>query len=221
MLREDREGVRRAREKRDWKELKPADPSQALDAHHFAERFGLFLIILLGEVLVEASQASTAGETIATGQWLALIAAMILSGSLWWLYFDAAADVNLRVLELSGGSPTIARAIFAVGHIVPAFALLMISAGVGLLLEGEPPPLAYTLPCIGLGMYLLATRVFMSARTHCRVARCACCCWWRSSRSAACTRPSAASTTSGCWRRSGCSAPRSPARSSTLLERLR
>ena len=59
-----------------------------------------------------------------------------------------------------------ARAIFAVGHIVPAFALLMISAGVGLLLEEEPPHLAYTLPCIGLGMYLLATRVFMSARTH-------------------------------------------------------
>ncbi len=166
LLREDREGVRRARAKRDWKELKPADPSQALDAHHFAERFGLFLIILLGEVLVEASQASTAGETITSGQWLALIATMILSASLWWLYFDAAADVNLRVLELSGGSPTMARAIFAVGHILPAFALLMISAGVGLLLEPEPPRIAYTLPSIGLGMYLLATRVFMSGRTR-------------------------------------------------------
>ena len=90
---------------------------------------------------------------------------MVLAAALWWLYFDAAAEVNLRVLELSGGSPTMARAIFAIGHMVPAFALLMISAGVGLLLEGEPPPIAYWLPCIGLGMYLLATRVFMSART--------------------------------------------------------
>ena len=38
-------------------ELAPADPAEALDAHHFAERFGLFLIILLGEVLVEAGQS--------------------------------------------------------------------------------------------------------------------------------------------------------------------
>ena len=39
----------------------PADPEEALDAHHFAERFGLFLIILLGEVVVEAGQASVDG----------------------------------------------------------------------------------------------------------------------------------------------------------------
>jgi len=166
LLREDREAVRRARANRDWAELKPKDPAQALDAHHFAERFGLFLIILLGEVLVEASQASTASETITAHQWLGLIAAMVLAAGLWWLYFDAAADLNLRVLELAGGSPTMARAIFAVGHMIPAFSLLVISAGVGLLLEHEPPPIAYWLPCLGLGAYLLATRVFMSARTH-------------------------------------------------------
>ena len=41
---------------------KPADPAEALDAHHFAERFGLFLIILLGEVVVEAGQASVDGH---------------------------------------------------------------------------------------------------------------------------------------------------------------
>ena len=64
---------------------------------------------------------------------------MLLAGALWWLYFDSAAEINLRVLQLSGGSPTMARAIFAVGHMVPAFALLIIAAGVGLLLEEEPP----------------------------------------------------------------------------------
>jgi hypothetical protein len=57
-----------------------------------------------------------------------------------------------------------ARAIFAVGHMIPAFMLIAISAGVGLLLEGEPPRIAYWLPCIGLGFYLLGTRVFMSSR---------------------------------------------------------
>jgi hypothetical protein len=37
---------------------------------------------------------------------------------------------------------------------------------VGLLLEDEPPGIAYWLPCLGLGAYLCATRVFMSAHTH-------------------------------------------------------
>ena len=163
-LNEDREAANRARRDRDWAALKPADPSEALDAHHFAERFGLFLIILLGEVVVEAGQASVDGHAAGTGGWGALIAAMILAAALWWLYFDGAAEINFKVLELSGGSPTMARAIFAVGHMLPSFALLITAAGVGLLLEEDPPRLAYWLPCIGLGMYLLGTRVFLVAR---------------------------------------------------------
>ncbi len=79
---------------------------------------------------------------------------MILAAGLWWLYFDAAAELNRQVLELSGGSPTMARAIFAVGHMLPAFALLITAAGVGLLLEEDPPQIAYWLGCVGVGMYL-------------------------------------------------------------------
>jgi len=80
-----------------------------------------------------------------------------------WVYFDSAAEINLRVLELSGGSPTMARAIFAVGHMLPAFALLIIAAGVGLLLEDHPPHIAAWLACAGIGIYLLGTRVFLVA----------------------------------------------------------
>ena len=151
MLNEDREATRRARDKHDWSELAPADPAEALDAHHFAERFGLFLIILLGEVLVEAGQSGAAQHVDTAGGWTALVAAMVLAGALWWLYFDSVADVNLRVLELSGGSPTMARAIFAVGHMLPAFALLITASGVGLLLEEDPPrsPTASPAPASG------------------------------------------------------------------------
>ena len=56
-----------------------------------------------------------------------------------------------------------ARAIFAVGHMLPAFSLLLTASGVGLLLEGEPPPLAYWLASIGVGIYLLGTRAFLVA----------------------------------------------------------
>ena len=40
----------------------------------------------------------------------AIAAAMILAAALWWIYFDSTAEVNLAVLQLSGGSPTIRTA---------------------------------------------------------------------------------------------------------------
>jgi low temperature requirement protein LtrA len=165
MLTEDRRAARRVRRDHDLAALKPLDPAEALDPHHFAERFGLFLIILLGEVVVEAGQAAVGGHTTA-GDWSALVAAMLLPAALWWLYFDSAADFNLRVLQLSGGSPTMARAIFAVGHMLPAFALLLTAAGVGLLLEEEPPHVAYWLSCVGIGIYVLGTRAFLRGSPH-------------------------------------------------------
>ncbi len=91
---------------------------------------------------------------------------MILAAALWWLYFDSAAEVNLKVLELSGGSPTMARTIFAVGHMLPAFALLITAAGVGLLLEEDAPKIAYWLACVGVGIYLLGTRAFLFSTTR-------------------------------------------------------
>jgi low temperature requirement protein LtrA len=162
MLSEDRDAARRARRDHDWAALKPADPAEALDPHHFAERFGLFLIILLGEVLVEAAQAAVHTHTSAA-DWSGLVAAMVLAAALWWVYFDSAAEANLKVLELSGGSPTMARAIFAVGHMLPSFALLITAAGVGLLLEDDPPRIAYSLACVGVAIYLLGTRTFLRA----------------------------------------------------------
>jgi low temperature requirement protein LtrA len=166
MLSEDRGAARRARREHDFAALKPEDPAQALDPHHFAERFGLFLIILLGEVVVEAGQASAGGHDLSATALATVIAAMVLAGALWWLYFDSAAEVNLKVLELSGGSPTMARTIFAVGHMLPAFALLITAAGVGLLFEEDAPKIAYWLACLGVGIYLLGTRAFLFATTR-------------------------------------------------------
>lgn len=143
----------------------PTLPGEALDAQHFAERFGLFLIILLGEVVIEAGAGALEVEHLHSGQWFALVAAMLLAAALWWLYFDATAEVSEEILRLAGGSPVIARGIFAVGHMFPAFSLLLIAAGVGLLVEGESEG-AYRLACTGIGIYLIGTRVFLGARTR-------------------------------------------------------
>ena len=166
ILNEDRAAVRALRRDHDLSALPPVDPDEALDAHHFAERFGLFLIILLGEVVVSAGHAAVDGHVATFDGWAALAAAMTLAATLWWLYFDSASEINLRVLEMSGGSPTMARALFAVGHMLPSFALLITAAGVGLLLGDDPPRLAYWLACVGIGIYLASTRVFMIAASR-------------------------------------------------------
>ena len=113
-------------------------------------------------MVVEAGQGSIEADVATASAWAALVAAMLLAAALWWLYFDSVAEINLRVLELSGGSPTMARAIFAVGHMLPAFALLITAAGIGLLLEEDPPRIADWLACIGIGMYLAGTRAISS-----------------------------------------------------------
>ena len=91
---------------------------------------------------------------------------MVLAGELWWAYFDSAADNDLRVLELSGGSPRTARAIFAIGHMVPTFGLLLTASGVGLLLQGNPPRIAYWLACVGAGIYLSSTHGLLKSGTR-------------------------------------------------------
>jgi low temperature requirement protein LtrA len=167
VLREDREAMRRMRRDRDMSALGPVDPGEALEPKHFAERFGLFLIILLGEIVISAGAAPVHGDA---GGWAVLAAAMVIAAALWWLYFDAAAEINLKVLELSRGSPTMARVIFAGGHMFPAFALILIAAGLGLLLEDVAPPAAFNLACIGIGIYLAGTRVFLGGRSRLSVA---------------------------------------------------
>lgn len=166
LLTENRAAVKALRQTEDLTTVARDDARDALDPHHFAERFGLLLIILIGEVLIAAGETSAELHISAAGSWAALVAAMALAGTLWWLYFDSAVEINLRVLELSGGSPTVARAIFAVGHMAPAFALLLIAAGVGLLLDGEDPGIGYWLCSCGMGVYLIGTRVFFSVSTR-------------------------------------------------------
>ena len=166
LLRENRAAAKILRRQGDLSVVARDDAGSALDPHHFAERFGLLLIILIGEVVIAAGETTAELHIGTAGGWAALVAAMALAATLWWLYFDAAVDINRRVLELAGGSPTVARALFAIGHMAPAFALLLIAAGVGLLLDGEDPGAGYWFCSCGLGIYLIGTRVFFAVATR-------------------------------------------------------
>ncbi len=67
------------------------------------------------------------------------------------------------MLDLSGGNPALAYSLYAVGHLMPAFALVLVAGGVNLSLHEPAPHAAAWFTTTGLAMYLAGTRVFSAA----------------------------------------------------------
>ncbi|MEV6638932.1 low temperature requirement protein A [Amycolatopsis sp. NPDC051371] len=138
----------------------PSDPNLAVDSAHLAERFGLFMILLLGELVITVGTAALERPADDVAYWASLVAGLVMAGALWWLYFASAARIYERLLGISGGNPALAYSLYAVGHLFPAFALLLIAAGVNLSLHESPPQAAAWFTTVGLTTYLAGTRVF-------------------------------------------------------------
>ena len=68
---------------------------------HFAERFGLIVIIALGESIVAIGVGVDTAEVDA-GIVVAAVLGMVVAGALWWLYFDVVALVAERRLSTGG-----------------------------------------------------------------------------------------------------------------------
>jgi low temperature requirement protein LtrA len=63
--------------------------------HHLPERFGLFTIIVLGELFLKVVR-ELAGQTSPLSAWLAGICLFIVAVGLWWLYFENIAEARLH-----------------------------------------------------------------------------------------------------------------------------
>lgn len=65
------------------------------DSGHLTERFGLFLIIAIGESIV-ATAGPAAGTRLTAVVTLAVAVAFVVICGLWWVYFQFAADAMLH-----------------------------------------------------------------------------------------------------------------------------
>lgn len=133
----------------------PADPASRVDAAHLSERFGLMMMILLGEVVVAVAGSAAGVPVHGLRYWLGLLAGLVFAAALWWIYFTAAAPISEYVLRFSGGNPAMAYGLYAGGHLVPAFSLLTMAAGVSLVLSGSAHAAAAWFITGGLASYLL------------------------------------------------------------------
>jgi low temperature requirement protein LtrA len=134
----------------------------ALETGHFAERFQLFVIIALGETIV-ITGATTAELELDAARLVAFAIAFLGTAALWWLYFDYAARVAARRLELSSDSTRLARDAYTYLHVVMVAGIIVSAVGDELVIAHPTDVLpAEEVAAVvgGPALYLLAQALF-------------------------------------------------------------
>jgi low temperature requirement protein LtrA len=129
---------------------------QRVAVAHFAERYGLFVIICLGESIVAiglaASDRAIDGELV-----LAVTLGLLITVGLWWTYFDRFAATAQERLQ-SHDDPVLAAAdAYSYLHLVLVTGIIVFAAGVRFAIEGVGEPLAdgaRLALCGGVALYL-------------------------------------------------------------------
>ena len=129
---------------------------------HFSERFGLFVIIALGESVVltgsTISGANLAGATLA-----AFATAFLITAALWWLYFTYVVRVAERRLEMATNRTRMARDGYTYLHVVFVAGIIVSAVGDELVIAHPSEPLSgpeVAAVVAGPAIYLVAHVLF-------------------------------------------------------------
>jgi low temperature requirement protein LtrA len=104
-----------------------APEAWSIGTEHFTERFGLFIILALGESIV--IDATTSELDVDTARVVALGMAFLATAALWWLYFSAVARIAQRHLELSKNRTVLARDAYTYLHVVIVAGVIVSAVG--------------------------------------------------------------------------------------------
>jgi low temperature requirement protein LtrA len=141
-----------------------------VSAGHFAERFGLIVIIALGESIV-AIGAGIAGVELDTGLVVAAVFGVALSAALWWAYFDMTALLSEEHFRRLQGEERllVARDAYSYLHLPLIAGILLVALGVKKTLGHVDEPLK-TVPAValfgGMALYYAANVAFRLRIAH-------------------------------------------------------
>jgi low temperature requirement protein LtrA len=131
-----------------------------LHFEHLPERFGLFVILVLGESVaaIAVGVHETHWEPVTV---TVAVLGFVVAVSLWWTYFDLAGAAATHTLADRGGHrSTLLHDFYAYGHWPIALGPAAVGVGIaGAILEGGQPRLASGIRwmlCGGVGLSLLA-----------------------------------------------------------------
>ena len=127
-----------------------------LQAEHFSERHGLFVIIALGESLIVAALSLTAGEWPVDKVAMAVLAVAI-AGAMWWSYFARSKQELEHALESVHGTDRarLARDAYSVIHFPMVLGIIAFAATIEHALAHSHDPLGLA------GRSLLAASVLL------------------------------------------------------------
>jgi low temperature requirement protein LtrA len=137
---------------------RPISPS------HFAERYGLIVIIALGESVI-ALGVGAAHLSLTPGIVAASVLGIVVIAALWWAYFDVLAVLaRQRLSETSGGAQTqLARDYYRYLHLPMVAGIVLFALGLEGTIEQVDEPLhsvSAVALCGGLSMYFLTHVAF-------------------------------------------------------------
>jgi len=133
---------------------------------HLPERFGLFLIIALGESIVAIGVAASTAARLGGLTVLAVAVAFVLACGLWWIYFIFSASAIEHSVTVGRVRADVIREVLSYGHFTLIGAIVAIAVG---LRDVVADPAHYLdlgtggLLCGGLALYL-ATLGVLRAR---------------------------------------------------------
>jgi len=133
-----------------------------LEVSHFAERFQLFIILALGESIV-VTGATASEEDLSPVRLASFAVAFLGTAAMWWIYFNAAAAVAQRRLELSGNRTQLARDAYTYLHVLMVAGVIVSAVGDELVIA-HPEEVLHDAEIVavvaGPAIYLLALVLF-------------------------------------------------------------
>jgi low temperature requirement protein LtrA len=104
--------------------------AMTFDAGHLTERFGLFVLIAIGESIVAIGvPVANAGTAVGLATLAAVGGAFLLCCGLFWVYFHFANDAMRHALTIAPTQLTITRHVLSYGHVVFIAAVVAIAVG--------------------------------------------------------------------------------------------
>jgi len=98
-------------------------------ASHLPERFGLFVIVALGESIVAVGAPVAAASNLEPQAVAAVGLAFVFACALWWLYFVYAASAVRHALETASVQTDIVREVLSYGHLGLIAAIIALAVG--------------------------------------------------------------------------------------------
>jgi low temperature requirement protein LtrA len=135
---------------------------------HFAERYGLIILIALGESIIAIGVG--AGFDLGTEEIVAAVLGLVVVSALWWLYFDVAAIfARTRLTQASGlAQSQLALDAYAYMHLPMIAGIVLFALGLKTTL-GHPDDELGTVAAVGLcggaALYLLGHVAFLLRAT--------------------------------------------------------